>query len=176
MALKWIDDNADVFALDPATGQVLIDPATGLPIKIDSLSNAFFKEKLGAYSEPNVDPITGLPLGTNTIFVGGAFLNQTTRDGALQDGSPTSELTPTELQQFQMIIQAFAQQAGAEPGLTELFGQNPSFTQAFDSGSYATFAGLGAGGVGDGDLLPPFGKNAEFNGDFLPVTPGTVGP
>jgi hypothetical protein len=74
MALKWIDDNADVFALDPATGQVLIDPATGLPIKIDSLSNAFFKEKLGAYSEPNVDPITGLPLGTNTIFVGGGVL------------------------------------------------------------------------------------------------------
>jgi hypothetical protein len=77
-----------------------------------------------------------------------------------------------------MIIAAFAQQAGAVPGLTELFGQNPSFTQAFDSANFAKFADMSKsvaeGGVGDGTVLPPAGKNASFNGEFLPVVPGTI--
>jgi len=204
---------------------------------------AFFRDRLDTYSVSGVNS----PLGTTDIYVGGAFLNESMRSNSSIPGEPNPFFHPTELAQYQQLIEALAQSEGSlgyelvttdvvvttergnittitfssttgtstgtsvpgtttttvtntvngvtetittdttisvvsaaapiEPGLLALFGESAYFMAALDSKSYALFVDLfkpvQEGGIGDGDLLPPPGKQGTLSSVFVPVVPGS---
>jgi hypothetical protein len=174
--LSWDDDNA-----------------TGGKLTADQ-QLAFFKDRLDAYAVQNA-PTATTP-GNNTIYVGGAFLNESQRSNSTVPGQPNPFFHPTEFNQYQQIIMALAQSAGSDPvstggttgtsngptvsienGISELMGQSAYFFQALDGKSYASFSDLfkpvQEGGIGDGSLLPPPGKQAGRSSNFIPLVPSS---
>ncbi|MDB5336477.1 MAG: hypothetical protein JWN70_2096 [Planctomycetaceae bacterium] len=180
--LRWDDDN------DISTLTAPLTPEQEL---------AFFKDRLDAYAVQRTTTTTsGVTTTTpETIYIGGAFLNESQRSNSTPAGEPNSFFHKTELNQYQMIIAALAQSDGStqtstttnnvtttsgvaiEPGLLELFGQSAYFFEALDSKSYALFADVFRasqdGGIGDASLLPPPGKRASASDTFTPVVPGS---
>ena len=180
--LRWDDDN------DISTTTAPLTPEEEL---------AFFKDRLDAYAvKYTTTTVNGVTTTTpETVYIGGAFLNEEQRSNSTPPGTPNSFFHPTELNQYQMIIMALAQSDGStqsrttangvttttgvaiEPGLLELFGQSAYFFEALDSKSYALFAdvfrAMQDGGIGDASLLPPPGKRASAQDTFIPVVPGS---
>lgn len=204
---------------------------------------AFFRDRLDAYSVTTTASLTG----TTEVYVGGAFLNEEMRSNSTVPGEPNPFFHPTELNQYQQLIEALAESEGSlgydlvttdvvtttdqngvtvitfssttgpstgttvagtttttttttvngstqtvttdttisfvsavtpiESGLVNLFGDNAYFLAALDSKSYAKFADVfkpvAEGGVGDGNLLPPPGKQGTVSSVFSPVVPGS---
>ncbi len=175
--LIWDEDNDISTAANPLTPEEEL---------------RFFKDKLSAYailaSVSDEDVIT-----PETIFVGGAFLNQEERSASTPDGTPNAFFHPTALDQYQMIIAALAETNGTLvtssdgttidstvqilAGLLDLYGETSGFFAALDSSSYANFANvftpMQEGGIGDGSLLPPPGKHATSADNFIPIVPGS---
>ena len=183
--LRWDDDN------DLSTPDVPLTPEQEL---------AFFKERLDAYAllPQSVTEGNSTTTSVETIFVGGAFLNEEQRSNSTPPGEPNPYFHPTDMNQYQMIIMALAQANGStastselsdgtvtttagvsiEPGLFELFGESAYFFQSLDANSYAQFAdvfnSVDEGGFGDGTLLPPPGKDATAGFQlFVPIVPGS---
>lgn len=162
--LRWDEDN------DVSTQAVPLTPDQEL---------AFFKDRLDIFGTS-----TGGLTGTNEVYVGGGFLNESIRSNSSVVGEPNPFFHPTEFEQYQQLIMSMAQSAGSlgtagdpsiEPGLVSLFGQSAFFWEALDAASFASFVDLfkpvQEGGVGDGSLLPPPGKNADLVGVFDPIVP-----
>lgn len=183
--LRWDDDN------DLSTATVPLTPEQEL---------VFFKERLDAYAQLPQSVTTGNSTTTSveTIFLGGAFLNEEQRSNSTPAGTPNPFFHPTDMNQYQMIIMALAQANGStssssvlsngtvtttagvaiEPGLFELFGESAYFFQSLDAKSYANFANVfksvEEGGFGDGSLLPPPGKQGTAGYvAFIPIVPGS---
>lgn len=160
--LSWDDDNAISTTTAPLTADQEL---------------AFFKDRLDTYSV--IDATTG----ADTVFVGGAFLNETQRSNSSVDGQPNPFFHQTEFRQFQQIISALAQSEGStvgapiENGIAEFFGPTSYFFEALDGKSYASFTDIGKptaeGGIGDGSLLPPPGKRAGRSSVFYPLVPAS---
>lgn len=162
--LSWDDDNAVSTVAAP------LSPDEEL---------AFFKDRLDAFAAH--DAITD----DLTVYVGGAFLNESQRSNSSVDGQPNPFFHATELKQFQQIIMALAQSEGSrgaggspiENGISEFMGPSAFFFQALDGKSFGAFVDLGKpvqeGGVGDGTLLPPPGKRGGRNSVFFPLVPSS---
>ncbi len=147
---------------------------------------AFFRDRLDAYAVNT--PATLLTPEDNTVFVGGAFLTESQRSDSSVDGQPNPFFHPTEFNQFQQIIMALGQSVGSladsngnqvsiENGISEFMGPSAYFFEALDGRSYASFTDLfqpvQEGGIGDGSLLPPPGKQGGRSSNFVPLVPAS---
>lgn len=203
---------------------------------------AFFRDRLTAYSVSGAGTLLG---GTTDVYVGGSFLNELMRSNSTVPGEPNPFFHPTELKQYQQLIEALAESEGSlgysvvttettitttqggftntvvttttvnslstvtpgtttstststvngvtrtvrtdtvvtvvdsvveiGPGLLDTFGEDAFFLAALDSRSYGIFTDLfkpvTEGGTGDGNLLPPPGKQGTVSSVFVPVVP-----
>lgn len=167
--LRWDEDN------DLTTPAAPLTPDQEL---------AFQKDRLDAYGV--TDPLTS----TTTVYVGGAFLNESQRSDSTPTGTPNPFFHPTEFKQYQQIIMALAQSNGSlasggqaasgvsiNTGISSFVGSNAFFLKALDSKSYAAFVDvfkpIEDGGIGDGSLLPPPGKAGSRSSVFIPLVPSS---
>lgn len=175
--LSWDDDNDLTFDddNDPLTPEVALTPEQQL---------AFFNDRLDAYA------VTDSVTGDTTVYVGGAFLNESQRSDSTPTGEPNPFFHPTEFNQYQQIVMALAQSEGSqapssgtgsavsiENGIASFMGASSYFFQALDGRSYASFVDvfkpIEEGGIGDGSLLPPPGKAGSRSSVFIPLVPGS---
>lgn len=123
--------------------------------------------------------VSGITLDSSAYTPGTVTATTTTNNssgsGNSQSGSSNQNSTTTTT--TTTITTITSEAVAIEPGLVDLFGQNAYFMAALDSKSYALFADLfkpvTEGGVGDGTLLPPPGKQGTHSDTFFPVVPGS---